>query len=160
LHIKIIEMIDTRVPLSDLNDRNKNALMANMGIEFTEIGPEYLMARMPVDNRTRQPMGLLHGGASAALAETVGSTAAYLSVDRSKYYTVGLEIKCNHVRGISSGFVNGVARAVHIGKKTHVWLIEIKDETGNLICLSTLTMAVLELDEAMKEKHKDLYFKV
>jgi len=153
-------MIDTRITLTELNARNHHALMETLGIEFVDIKEEALVARMPVDKRTRQPLGLLHGGASAALAETVGSTAAYLSVDRSRFYTLGLEIKCNHIRSIADGFVYGKAKAVHVGKKTHVWQIEIKDEFNNLICLSTLTMAVLELDESMKDKFKDLFFKM
>jgi len=153
-------MIDTRVTLPEINARNTHALMANMGIEFTEIHEDYLVAKMPVDHRTRQPLGLLHGGASAALAETVGSTAAYLSVDRSKYYTLGLEIKCNHIKSAASGYVHGTAKAVHIGKRTHVWQIEIRDDAAQLVCLSTLTMAVLELDAGMKEQFKDLFFKV
>jgi 1,4-dihydroxy-2-naphthoyl-CoA hydrolase len=152
-------MIDTRVTLEQLNTRNQNALMANIGIEFTEINSDYLTASMPVDHRTRQPFGLLHGGASAALAETVGSTAAYLSVDRSKYYTLGLEIKCNHVRGVTSGYVYGTAKPIHLGKKTHVWQIEIKDEKGNLVCLSTLTMMVVEIEKGMGEQFKDMFFK-
>ncbi len=134
--------------------------MEALGIEFTDISAETLVARMPVDKRTRQPLGLLHGGASASLAETVGSMAAYLSVDRSKYYTLGLEIKCNHIRGISEGFVYATAKPAHIGKTTHVWQIEIKDESGKLICLSTLTMAVMEMDDDMKTRFKDLFFKV
>jgi len=153
-------MIDTLVTLDDINQRNANSMLSNIGIEFVEINTDYLVARMPVDHRTIQGMGLLHGGASAALAETVGSVAAYLSVDRSKYYTLGLEIKCNHVRGAMQGYVYGTARPVHIGKKTQVWQIEIKDESGNLVCYSTLTMAVLEIDEDMKKKFKDLFFKV
>jgi 1,4-dihydroxy-2-naphthoyl-CoA hydrolase len=152
-------MIDTRVTLEELNARNQNALMQNMGIEFIEIKEDALVARMPVDHRTSQPMGILHGGASAALAETVGSSAAYLSVDRSRFYTVGLEIKCNHVKSVTSGFVYGTAKAIHLGKTTQVWQIEIKDESDNLICYSTHTIAVLELDEAMKEKFKNLFFK-
>ena len=151
-------MIDTRITLAELNARNHNALMETLGIEFIDIKEDALVARMPVDHRTRQPLGLMHGGASAALAETVGSTAAYLSVDRSRFYTVGLDIKCNHIRSISSGYVIGTAKAIHVGKTTHVWQIEIKDEAGGLICFCTHTIAVLELDETMKGKFKDLFF--
>lgn len=157
---KKIPMIDTRITPDDINARNGNSMIANLGIEFTEITEDYLVASMPVDHRTTQALGLLHGGASAALAETVGSVGAYLSVDRSRYYTLGLEIKCNHVRGAIGGYVFGTAKPVHIGKTTHVWQIDIRDEAGSLICHSTLTMAVLEVDEAMKEKFKDLFFKV
>jgi len=152
-------MIDTRITLAELNARSHNALMENMGIEFIDIKEDALVARMPVDKRTRQPLGLLHGGASAALAETVGSTAAYLSIDRGQFYTVGLEIKCNHIRSISSGYVFGTAKPIHVGKMTHLWQIKIKDEAGNLICFATHTVAVLELDQSMKEKFKDLFFK-
>ena len=151
-------MIDTRITLNEMNAWKDEGMLGSIGIEFTEVSPEYLVARMPVDHRTRQALGLLHGGASAALAETVGSTAAYLSVDRSKYYTLGLEIKCNHIKGVSSGYVYGTAKAVHIGKKTQVWQIDIKDEEGSLICMSTLTMVVLEMDEKMKEKYEDRLF--
>lgn len=152
-------MIDTRVTLQDLNERSLMNMGEHLGIEFIEITPEYLKARMPVDHRTRQPLGLLNGGASAALAETVGSMGSYLSVDRSKYYCLGLEIKCNHVSSASEGWVYGTARAIHTGKRTHVWQIEIRDESGALVCLSILTMAVLELDEKMKEQYRDLFFK-
>jgi len=153
-------MIDTRITLAELNSRRTNTLLETLGIEFVDINEDALVARMPVDNRTRQPLGLMHGGASAALAETVGSTAAYLCVDRSRFYTVGLEIKCNHIRSVLFGYVYGTAKAVHIGKTTQVWQIEIKDESGNLICYSTHTIAVLDLDEGMKEKFKNLFFKV
>ncbi len=153
-------MIDTRISVDEINSRNINNLIATLGIEFIEVNEDFLVARMPVDNRTTQPLGLLHGGASASLAETVGSTAAYLSVDRSKYYTLGLEIKCNHIRGVTEGYVYATARPIHVGKTTHVWVIEIKDESGNMVCYSTHTMAVVELDEAMKIKFKDLFFRV
>src|ERR1039458_2349620 len=111
-------MIDTRVTIDDINHRNSNSLIETIGIEFVETNPDYMVARMPVDHRTTQALGLLHGGASAALAETVGSVGAYLSVDRSRYYTLGLEIKCNHVRGVAGGYVYGTAQPVHIGKTT------------------------------------------
>jgi 1,4-dihydroxy-2-naphthoyl-CoA hydrolase len=152
-------MIDTGVTLEEINARSLKNMGQHLGIEFVEITPEYLTARMPVDYRTRQPLGLLNGGASAALAETVGSMGAYLSVDRSKYYCLGLEIKCNHVRSVSEGWVYGTAKPVHIGKRTHVWQIEIKDDSEVLVCLSILTMAVLELDDKMKKEYRDLFFK-
>ena len=152
-------MIDTRITLAELNSRSKNTLLENLGIEFIDIKEDILVARMPVDQRTTQPLGLIHGGASAALAETVGSSAAYLSVDRNRFYTVGLEIKCNHVRSATGGYVYGTAKAIHIGKTTQVWQIEIRDDADNLICYSTHTVAVLELDEGMKEKFKNLFFK-
>lgn len=152
-------MIDTRVTLSDINERSLKNLGEHLGIEFVEITPDYLKARMPVDHRTRQPLGLLNGGASAALAETVGSMGAYLSVDRDKYYCLGLEIKCNHIRSVSEGWVYGTAKPVHTGRRTHVWQIEIRDESEALVCLSILTMAVLELDDKMKDQFRDLFFK-
>lgn len=139
-------MIDTKYSLEELNAISKNTMAETLGIEFTAIAEDYLEAKMPVDHRTVQPIGILNGGASAALAETVGSVASYLSVDRSKAYTVGLEIKCNHVRSGLSGFVVGRAEPVHIGKQTHVWSINIKDEQGRLVCLSTLTMQVQYFD--------------
>lgn len=153
------EMIDTRISLEEINARSLKNMGEHLGIEFTGISENHLTARMPVDRRTRQPLGLLNGGASAALAETVGSMAAYLSVDREQYYCLGLEIKCNHIRSAAEGYVHGTARPVHTGRRTHVWQIEIKDDEGRLICLSTLTMAVLEVDAGMREKYKDLFFK-
>jgi 1,4-dihydroxy-2-naphthoyl-CoA hydrolase len=119
-------------------------LPSHLGIEFVEIGPDYLKARMPVDERTKQPFGILHGGASVALAETVGSTAAGLVVDRTRFRCVGQEINANHVRAASSGWVYGVARPAHLGRRSHVWEIRITDEQDRLVCISRLTMAVLE----------------
>jgi 1,4-dihydroxy-2-naphthoyl-CoA hydrolase len=115
-----------------------------IGMEFIELGDDYLAARMPVNDRTRQPFGLLHGGASVVLAETVGSTAASLVVDPDKYRCVGQEINANHVRGVTDGFVIGTARAYHIGKRSHVWEIRITDERQKLVCVSRLTMSVLD----------------
>mgnify|MGYP003877106387 FL=1 len=120
---------------------------SHLGIEFTSIAPDHLAAKMPVDHRTVQPIGILNGGASAALAETVGSMASYLSIDRSVYYTVGLEIKCNHIRSASSGYVYARAEPEHIGRKTHVWRIRITSKDGKLISLSILTMQVMKLSE-------------
>jgi 1,4-dihydroxy-2-naphthoyl-CoA hydrolase len=153
-------MIDIRITPEELNKRSLQNMGQTIGIEFVEVNENYLVARMPVDQRTRQPLGLLNGGASAALAETVGSMAAYLSIDRSKYYCLGLEIKCNHLKPVAEGWVYGTAKPVHLGKRTHVWQIEIKDEQQRLINLSTLTMAVIELDEEMKDKYRDLFFRV
>ena len=115
-----------------------------IGIEFTEVGDDYLKARMPVDQRTRQPYGLLHGGASVALAETVGSVASALVIDQKQYYCVGLEINANHIRGVRDGFVTGTARPLHIGKTTHVWDIRIHDERDKLVCVSRLTVAIIK----------------
>jgi 1,4-dihydroxy-2-naphthoyl-CoA hydrolase len=119
-------------------------LPQHLGMEFTEIGPDYLRARMPVDDRTRQPFGILHGGASVALAETLGSTAAALVIDRSKQSCVGQEINANHIRAISSGFVIGTARPVHLGRRSHVWEIRITDEQDRLVCISRITMFILD----------------
>jgi 1,4-dihydroxy-2-naphthoyl-CoA hydrolase len=120
------------------------SLPRHLGIEFTEIGPDFLRARMPVDERTRQPYGILHGGASVALAETLGSTAAGLTVDPEKYRVVGQEINANHVRAVSEGFVIGTTRPLHVGKRSHVWEIRIEDEQDRLVCISRITMFVME----------------
>ena len=119
-------------------------MVEHLGIEFLETGDDYLKARMPVDHRTQQPMGLLHGGASVTLAETMGSVGAYLCVDPQKQICVGLEINANHIRGVSSGWVYGVARPMHIGKTTQVWEIKITDEQDKLVCISRITMAILD----------------
>ena len=119
-------------------------LARHLGIVFTEIGDDYVSARMPVDDRTRQPFGILHGGASVALAETLGSIAASMVVDRSKYQCVGQEINANHVRAVSSGFVTGTARPVHLGRRSHVWEIRIVDEQQRLVCISRMTVFILE----------------
>ncbi len=132
------------VSLDSLNEFSKRTLAEHLGMEFTAIGDDYIQARMPVDSRTHQPFGLLHGGASVALAETLGSVAATLCVDPKQQYCVGLEINANHIRSVRSGFVTGTARPVHIGKKTHVWEIRIMDEQNELVCVSRITMAVLD----------------
>ena len=115
-----------------------------LGIEWTDIGENYLKAKMPVDHRTIQPYGLLHGGASCTLAETVGSVASALVIDSSKFYCVGLEINANHVRGVKEGFVTGIATPLHLGGTTHVWDIKINDDDGKLVCVSRLTVAILK----------------
>ena len=122
----------------------RDSLPKHLGIEFTEIGADFLRGRMPVDERTRQPYGILHGGASVALAETLGSTAAGLVVDPDKYRVVGQEINANHIRAVSEGFVIGTARPHHVGRRSHVWEIRIADEQERLVCISRLTMFVLE----------------
>jgi 1,4-dihydroxy-2-naphthoyl-CoA hydrolase len=130
--------------IADLSPLNEGTMAKHIGIEFTEVGPGFLKARMPVDHRTIQPYGLLHGGASCVLAETIGSIAAAMVVDRSKFACVGLEINANHIRGIKQGFVTGIASPLHIGKSTHVWDIKIYDEKEKLVCISRLTVAILE----------------
>jgi 1,4-dihydroxy-2-naphthoyl-CoA hydrolase len=124
-----------------LNDNMCTAI----GIEITEITSDSIKGKMPVDHRTVQPMKILHGGASVALAETLGSVGSNLIVDNSKYACVGLDINANHIRPASNGYVYAEAKPIHIGKKTHVWSIEIKNEEGKLICVSRLTMAVVQI---------------
>ena len=113
-----------------------------IGIEFTEIGDDYISASMPVDHRTRQPFGLLHGGASCVLAESLGSVAGSLCVDMGKEIVVGLEINANHIRGVKDGFVHGTARPIHVGRSTQVWEIKIVNDNKQLVCISRLTLAV------------------
>ncbi len=117
-------------------------LPRHLGIEFTELGEDYLRGRMPVDERTHQPYGILHGGASVALAETLGSVGAMLAIDPSKSIALGQEINANHLRGVSSGYVTGTARPIHIGLSTHVWEIRIVDEGERLVCISRITMFI------------------
>lgn len=116
-----------------------------MGIEITEIGDDFIKGKMPVDDRTRQPYGMLHGGASLVLAESLGSIAATFTVDQSKQYCVGLDINANHVRAVKEGFVYGITRPLHIGKSTHVWEIKITNEEHKLVCISRITMAVIDI---------------
>jgi len=122
---------------------NKN-MTKFLDIEYTEIGEDFISGKMPVDEKTQQPMGLLHGGASVVLAESLGSVASNFCVDLEKEYCVGLEINANHVRGVKSGFVYGKATAIHIGRKTHLWDIDITNEEGKLVCKSRLTIAVVK----------------
>lgn len=130
--------------LEDIQWMLKENMCEAIGIEITELTPEAIKGRMPVDHRTVQPMKILHGGASVALAESLGSIASNLIVDNSKYACVGLDINANHLRPASSGYVYAEAKPIHIGKKTHVWSIEIKDEKNKLVCISRLTMAVIQ----------------
>lgn len=130
--------------LADLNSLSKGTMAEVLDIRFTEIGDNYLKASMPVDHRTRQPYGLLHGGASAALAETIGSVASSLCIDTEKQICVGIEINCNHIRGKKDGLVTAIAEALHIGNTTHVWDIKIRDEREKLVCAGRLTVAILK----------------
>ena len=130
--------------LNELNRYQQQTLVTHLGIRYTEIGDDYLKAVMPVDERTKQPAGILHGGASVALAETLGSTGANLAVDRKQKLCVGLDINANHIRAMRSGEVSGTARPLHIGGSTQVWEIRIADEADRLVCISRITMAVLE----------------
>ncbi|MBD8872141.1 hotdog fold thioesterase [Rhodanobacter sp. DHB23] len=129
--------------LSRINAWSADTLMQVLGIRITDIGEDWLRGTMPVDARTHQPYGLLHGGASVALAETLGSTAAMLTLDPAQFRAVGLEINANHVRGVREGLVTGTAKALHLGRSTQVWEIRIEDERGKLVCMSRITMAVV-----------------
>jgi 1,4-dihydroxy-2-naphthoyl-CoA hydrolase len=129
--------------VEELNSGRTGTLIEHLGIEFTEIGDDFIRGTMPVDGRTRQPYGLLHGGASVALAETLGSTGATMCIDTKEYQCVGQEINANHVRPARTGLVTGTARPVHLGGRTQVWTIDIVNGTGRLICTSRLTLAVI-----------------
>jgi len=131
------------ISLELVNARNKGTMSDFLGIEFTDLGDDYLVARMPVDAHTKQPAGIMHGGASCVLAETVGSTAANYCVDQSGFYCVGLEINTNHIKSMREGFVIATTKPYHIGKTTQVWSIEIKNAEGKLVSINRLTMAVL-----------------
>ena len=128
--------------LADLNAMSRGTAMIPLGIEFTELGPDFVRATMPVDARTKQPHGLLHGGASVLLAETLGSTAGGLCAPEGKG-VVGIEINANHLRGVRDGHVTGTARPLHVGASTQVWEIRIEDQAGRLVCISRLTLAVV-----------------
>jgi len=139
-HIWYLEQLS----IADLNSLGKNTMGEVLGIEFTEVGSDYLKATMPVNQNTRQPYGLLHGGASAALAETLGSVASALIIDPDKQICVGIEINANHLKGVKEGFVTGICSPLHIGATTHVWDIRITNEKHQLICISRLTVAILK----------------
>ena len=130
--------------LQKLQAMSAGTMGEHIGIVFTEIGDDYLKATMPVDHRTRQPYGLLHGGASVALAETLGSVASSLVLDTSVFICVGLEINANHIRSARQGLVTGIASPIHLGSSTHVWDIKIYDERERLLCISRLTVAILK----------------
>ena len=134
----------TATTADELNARGDAGMAGFLGIRFAEVGADFLRATMPVSERTRQPYGLLHGGASVALAETIGSIASLLCIDREQYLCVGQEINANHLRGVSAGTVTATARPLHLGGRSHVWHIEIRDERERLVCVSRLTMAIVE----------------
>ncbi|HET9056945.1 MAG TPA: hotdog fold thioesterase [Chitinophagaceae bacterium] len=129
---------------NSLQSLGPNTMGEYIGIEWTEVGENFLKAKMPVDHRTRQPYGLLHGGASCTLAETLGSVASALVIDQSSFICVGLEINANHVRSVKEGFVTGICTPLHLGYSTHVWDIKIYDEKDRLVCISRLTVAILK----------------
>ncbi|MEL3954341.1 MULTISPECIES: hotdog fold thioesterase [Stenotrophomonas] len=131
------------VSIQALNTLSRNTLIEHLGIVFTAAGEDWISATMPVDERTRQPYGILHGGASVVLAETLGSSAGNLCVDTTREVCVGLEINANHIRAVRAGTVTGTARAVHVGRSTQVWDIRIEDAAGKLVCTSRLTLAVV-----------------
>jgi 1,4-dihydroxy-2-naphthoyl-CoA hydrolase len=135
---------DKNFTIARLSAFEKGTMSEHVGIEWLEAGENYLKARMPVDYRTTQPFGILHGGASCVLAETIGSIASAMVIDFNRYYCVGIEINANHIRSAKQGFVIGHCTPLHIGSSTHVWDIRITDENEKLICISRLTVAVLE----------------
>jgi 1,4-dihydroxy-2-naphthoyl-CoA hydrolase len=130
-----------------LEERQRDTLGPHLGMRITEVGPDFIRISMPVDARTKQPMGLLHGGASLALAETAGSLAASLTLDPATHVCVGQEINGNHLRPVTGGTVTGTARPVHLGRRSQVWQIDINDERGHLVCVSRLTMAIIDRKE-------------
>jgi uncharacterized protein (TIGR00369 family) len=137
---------NTMPTLDELNARGRNTAVEHLGIVITEIGDDYLQGTMPVDARTQQPLGILHGGASVLFAETLGSIAANYCVDRNKTYCVGMDINANHLRSVKSGFVTGIARPFHLGATTQVWEIKIFNPVQKLVCVARLTMAVVKKD--------------
>jgi len=134
----------TPISLNNIAERSKNTLVATLDIEFTEVGDHYLKAKMPVNEKTKQPIGIMHGGASCVLAETIGSTAANYVVNIETHYCVGLSINTNHIRSAREGFVYGIATPLHLGKSTQVWNIDITNAEQKLISSTRLTMAVLK----------------
>ena len=132
------------VSLEQLKSIGYNTIADHLGIEFTELGTDYIKAKMPVDKRTHQPFGILHGGASVVLAETLGSIASFLCLDDSdERQAVGLEINANHLRPVREGFVTGTVTAIHVGRTTHIWDIRITNEQDKLVCISRLTVAIV-----------------
>lgn len=130
--------------IESIKEVGKNNMGDHIGIELIELGDNYIKGRMPVDHRTKQPTGVLHGGAMVALAETLGSVGGNLVVDMNKFTCVGLDINANHLKSVTSGYVYGIAFPLHIGRTTQVWSIEIHNEDGKLVCISRLTLAVIE----------------
>ena len=139
------------ISIEDLVPLHKETMGEYVGIEWLEIGDDFLKAKMPVDHRTKQPYGLLHGGASCVLAETVGSLASALVVDHEKFVCVGLDINANHVRSAREGSVTCIATPLHLGANTHVWDIKISDDLGKLVCISRLTVAVIPRKESYRQ---------
>ena len=136
---------NTEESLQNVRKLEKGNILEHLEIELVEIGDDFVRGKMPVDHRTHQPLGILHGGASVVLAESLGSIASNLVVDSTKQYAVGMEVNANHLRPVSKGYVHGTAKAIHIGRKSHVWSIEITNDEGKMVCMSRLTMMVVEL---------------
>lgn len=134
---------DKEVSVEKLKPLGSNTMAEWLGIEWTEVGENFLKATMPVDHRTTQDYGILHGGASCVLAETIGSIGSFMVIDHSKFYCVGLEINANHIRSVREGFVTGIATPLHLGNSTHVWDIKLFDEKERLVCVCRLTVAIL-----------------
>lgn len=137
-------MIDKNITVDFLNERFNNNMTQHLGIIYTKIGENFIEGKMPVNERTKQPLGLLHGGASVVLAESLGSIASNFSIDQTKQYCVGLEINANHIKSATEGYVHGLATAIHMGKKTHIWEIKITNDKEQLVCISRLTVAVID----------------
>ncbi len=137
-------MIPEHLTLDDLNAHREGTLMETLGIVYTSIGPNHLSASLQVDSKVYQPMGIMHGGTSLALAETVASAASYLMLDPKTHYCVGLELSANHLRPVTSGIITATARPLHIGKRTHIWEVRIENEKGKLICFAKMTNMVME----------------
>ena len=135
------------VNIDTVNQMSRNTMVEHLGIEMIEVGEQHMTAKMPVDERTKQPLGLLHGGASVALAETLGSVAGHCVVDTRKQYCVGLEINANHVKSAKSGYVYGTTRPIYVGKRTHIWEIRITNEKEELVCISRITLAVIDIKQ-------------
>jgi 1,4-dihydroxy-2-naphthoyl-CoA hydrolase len=137
-------IFEPNITLEILNSWGENTMTDFLDIRFTKIGDDYLEATMPVSPKTKQPLGLLHGGANVVLAETLGSVAATLTLDTKQQYCVGLEINANHLKSVKEGFVKGVTKPIHLGKKTQVWEVKIYTEQGDLSCISRITIAVID----------------
>lgn len=140
----MVVWFDKNVSLEDLKSLGKGTMTEHLGIEWVELGKDFIRAKMPVDHRTNQPYGLLHGGASCVLAETLGSVASHLIVNSSQFYCVGIEINANHIRSAKNGYVYGICSPLHLGSSTHVWDIRITNEEEKLICISRLTVAIIK----------------
>jgi 1,4-dihydroxy-2-naphthoyl-CoA hydrolase len=140
-------MININIPLDQVNAMNKNTMMEHLGIVYTKITEQTVEGKMPVDHRTHQPMGLLHGGATAALIESLGSVGSALCVDLTKQHVVGIEINVNHLKSAKKGFVNGIAKLIHEGKSTHVWQVDVYNDENKLVGTGRLTVLVKNIKQ-------------